>query len=119
LDSLLKNLETSTKTNILFENDIKNLNQQKLDLEKEIIKVKEQYQSSQCFLNDTSTKKLEYLDKIRSEIMVEENLKIEMDKKLFITNRIIDVLAVGFKKVCKILNLLDAESNNQEAEVNY
>lgn len=117
LDSLSKYLEMSTKTNSLFENDIKNLNKQKIDLEKEIIRVKQELQSSQCFLNDTSTKKLEYLEKIKGEIKVEECLKKEMDKKLFTMNRVIDVLSVGFKKVCKKLRLFDMEPS-QEAEVN-
>lgn len=116
LDSLSKYLEMSTKTNSLFESDIKNLNQQKIDLEKEIIRVKQELQNSQCFLNDTSSKKLEYLDKIKSEIKVEENLKREMDKKLFTMNRVIDVLSVGFKKVCKKLKLFD-EDTTQDAEV--
>ena len=116
LDSLSKYLEMSTKTNSLFESDIKNLNQQKIDLEREIIRVKQQYQSSQCFLNDTSSKKLEYLEKIKAELKIEETLKREMDKKLFTMNRVIDVLSVGFKKVCNKLKLIDSDTN-QEAEV--
>jgi hypothetical protein len=120
LDSLSNYLESSTKTNILFQSDKKNLNKQKLELENEINKVKKQYQFSQCFLNDCSTKKLEYLEKIKSEILIEYNMKKEMNKKSFIINKIIYVLSIGFKKVCKILYLIDIESNtSQESQVIY
>ncbi len=107
----------STKTNSLIEIDIKSLNQQKIELEKEIIRVKQEYLTSECLLNDTSSKKLEYLEKIKLDLKNEENLKIEIDKKLFTINRVIDVLSVGFKKICKILKLFDSEVD-QEAEVN-
>ncbi len=120
MDSLSNYLESSTKTNILFQSDKKNLNKQKLELENEINKVKKQYQFSQCFLNDCSTKKLEYLEKIKSEILIEYNMKKEMNKKSFIINKIIYVLSIGFKKVCKILYLIDIESNtSQESQVIY
>jgi hypothetical protein len=119
LDNLSKYLEMSTKTNSLFETDIKNLNQQKIELEKEIKRVKQEYQKSECLLNDTSSRKLEYLEKIKLDLKNEENFKIEIEKKLFTVNRVIDVLSVGFKKICKMLKLFDSEVD-QEAEVyNY
>lgn len=114
LDSLSRYLENSTKTNKLFESDIKDLNKQKIDLEKDILKVKQEYEKSKCFLNDTSSKKLEYLEKIKSEIKVEDSVKKEMDKKLFVMNRVVDVLSVGFKKACKKLKF---DEETTEAEV--
>jgi len=118
LDSLSKYLEMSTKTNKLFESDIKNLNEQKEILEKKIITAKQELQNSQCYLNDTSTKKFEYLERIRNEIKAEELVKKEMNKKLFTMNRVIDVLAVGFKKTCLSMRFFDVEMKF-EAEVIY
>lgn len=117
LDSLSKYLEMSTKTNKLFESDIKNLNEQKDVLEKKIVSVQQELQNSQCFLNDTSTKKFEYLEKIRNEIKAEELVKNEMNRKLFTMNRVIDVLAVGFKKTCLSMKFFDVEMKF-DAEVN-
>ena len=107
LDSLSKYLEMSTKTNKLFEFDIKNLNEQKLILEKKIIEVKQELQNAQCFLYDTSSKKFEYLEKIKEEIKVEEKIKDEMNRKLYTMNRVIDILAVGFKKTCLKLKFFE------------
>lgn len=118
LDSLSKYLEMSTKTNKLFESDIKNLNEQKDVLEKKIISVQQEVQNSQCFLNDTSTKKFEYLEKIRIEIKAEELVKKEMNRKLFTMNRVIDVLADGFKKTCLSMRFFDVEMKF-DAEVIY
>ncbi len=118
LDSLSKYLEMSTKTNKLFESDIKNLNEQKEILEKKILTVKDELQNSQCLLNDTSTKKLEYLEKVRNEINAEEIIKNDMNKKLFTMNRVIDVLAFGFKKTCLSMKFFDM-SMKFDAEVKF
>lgn len=109
LDSLSKYLEMSTRNNKLFETDIKNLSEQKESLEKKIVLVKQELQNSQCLLNDTSSKKFEYLEKIRNEIKIEEKIKNEMNKKLFTMNRIIDVLAIGLRKVCLSLKIFNLE----------
>ena len=118
LDSLSKYLEMSTKTNKLFESDIKNLNEQKDILEKKIVSVQQELQNSQCFLNNSSTIKFEYLEKIRSEIKAEEIVKSEMNRKLYTMNRVIEVLAVGFKKTCLSMKFFDVEMKF-DAEVIY
>lgn len=111
LDKLSRYLELSTKTNKLFEIDLKNLNEQKANLEKQIEEIKKEIQNAQCVLNDTTTKKFEYLDKLKLDLQTEEETKNKLNKKLFTLNRIIDILAKGFKDICVKLNFLDNSLN--------
>jgi chromosome segregation ATPase len=107
LESLSKYLELSTKTNKLFETDLKSLNEQKQTIEKQIEDIRSEIQKAQCILNDTSTKKFEYLDKLSDDLKKEEETKDKLNKKLYMLNRVIDLLANGFKEVCIKLNFFD------------
>jgi chromosome segregation ATPase len=75
LDKLSEYLELSSKTNKLFENDLKNLNEQKKEIEVKIDQMKKEIQSTQDKVNDTSTKKFEYIDSLKVELEQEEKNK--------------------------------------------
>jgi chromosome segregation ATPase len=107
LENLSKYLELSTKTNKLFETDLKSLTEQKELIEKQIEDIKIDIQKASCVLNDTSTKKFEYLDKLQNDFNKEEELKDNLNKKLYMLNRIIELLADGFKEICLKLNFFD------------
>jgi chromosome segregation ATPase len=117
LDKLSEYLELSTKTNKLFETDLKDLNEQKIQIEEQIEGIKKEIQSAKCVLNDSTTKKFVYLDKLKIDLKNEEELKQKLNKKLFTLNRVIDIVSKGFKDVCLKLNFfdknlkLDAENN--------
>lgn len=100
-------MELSTKTNKLFETDLKNLNEQKSQIEKQIEDIKNEIQDAKCVLNDSSTKKFIYLDKLKSDLESEELIKEKLNKKIFILCRIIGILSKGFKDVCLKLNFFD------------
>lgn len=104
LDKLSEYLELSSKTNKLFENDLKNLNLQKSEIEDKIAKMKEEIHNTQAKVNDTSTKKFEYINALKEELAQEEKNKETYNKKLYTLNRMIDIIAKGFKEVCLKLN---------------
>ena len=64
LDKLSSDLQLSTKTNSLFENDLVNLEKQKKELEDKIEIKKKEIKNAYNILNDTSTKKNEYMEKL-------------------------------------------------------
>lgn len=109
LDKLSSDLQLSTKTNTLFENDLANLKKQKIELEEKINVKKQELNEAYCILNDTSTKKLEYMNKLESELKEEETKKDSLNKRLYSLNRIIDLMSKGFKNVCQNLNFFDKE----------
>ena len=67
LDKLSSDLQLSTKTNSLFENDLVNLEKQKKELEDKIEIKKKEIKNAYNILNDTSTKKNEYMEKLEKE----------------------------------------------------
>ena len=85
----------------------KNKNTTKQTIEKQIEDIRSEIQKAQCILNDTSTKKFEYLDKLSDDLKKEEETKDKLNKKLYMLNRVIDLLANGFKEVCIKLNFFD------------
>jgi len=70
LDKLSEYLDLSTKTNKLFETDIKNLNEQKIQIEEKIDKNKKEIQESHSILMDTSTKKFQHIQKLQVKSFV-------------------------------------------------
>jgi hypothetical protein len=118
LDNLSKYLEISKNTNKLFETDLKNLSNQKLEMEQKIENAQKEYQNSECVLSDTSSKNLEILETLKSQLKKEEEIKESLNKKLYSMNRVIDLISKGFKDVCKKCNFTDeSENTNLEAEV--
>lgn len=104
LDKLSEYLELSSKTNKLFETDLKNLTNQKEEIEEKIKKMKLEIQNTQAKVNDTSTKKFEYINSLKEELAQEEKNKETYNKKLYTLNRMVDIIAKGFKEVCLKLN---------------
>jgi chromosome segregation ATPase len=107
LENLSKYLELSSKTNELFETDLKSLNEQKKNLENSIESIKVDIREADCVLNDTSTKKFEFLDKLKSDLQKEEETREKLNKKLFMLNRIMDIISSAFREVCLKLNFFD------------
>ena len=107
LDKLSSDLQLSTKTNSLFESDLNTLHQQKKELEKNIELKKKEIQDAYCVLNDTSTKKNEYMEKLEKDLKTEEENKAKLNKRLFALNRMIDLMSKGFKNICEKLNFFD------------
>ena len=107
LDKLSSDLQLSTKTNSLFESDLNTLHQQKKELEKNIELKKKEIQDAYCVLNDTSTKKNEYMEKLEKDLKTEEENKVKLNKRLFALNRMIDLMSKGFKNICEKLNFFD------------
>lgn len=107
LDKLSSDLQLSTKTNSLFENDLKSLHKQKLELEQNIEVKKKEIQDAYCILNDTSTKKTEYMNKLEKDLQIEEENKLKLNKRLFALNRMIELMSKGFKNICEKLNFFD------------
>lgn len=99
LDKLSENLAVSTKTNDLFKVDLKNLQEEKDQIEKKIEELKNKLSNSRCLLNDTSSKKFEYIEKLKVDIGKEEKLIEMLNKKYYNLNRIIDILSTVFKKI--------------------
>ena len=104
LDKLSEYLELSSKTNNLFETDLQNLNLQKDEIEQKIAKMKEEIENTQAKVNDTSTKKFDYIKSLKEELAQEEKNKENFNRKLYTLNRMIDIIAKGFKEVCLKLN---------------
>lgn len=107
LDKLSSDLQLSTKTNSLFENDLVNLEKQKQELEKSIELKKKEIQDAYCILNDTSSKKNEYMEKLEKELKDEEAKKELLNKRLYSLNKMIELMAIGFKNICEKLNFFD------------
>ena len=107
LDKLSSDLQLSTKTNSLFESDLHSLHRQKKELEKNIELKKKEIQDAYCVLNDTSTKKNEYMEKLEKDLKTEEENKAKLNKRLFALNRMIDLMSKGFKNICEKLNFFD------------
>ena len=107
LDKLSSDLQLSTKTKSLFESDLNTLHQQKKELEKNIELKKKEIQDAYCVLNDTSTKKNEYMEKLEKDLKTEEENKAKLNKRLFALNRMIDLMSKGFKNICEKLNFFD------------
>ena len=107
LDKLSSDLQLSTKTNSLFESDLNTLHQQKKELEKNIELKKKEIQDAYCVLNDTSTKKNEYMEKLEKDLKTEEENKAKLNKRLFALNRMIDLMSKVFKNICEKLNFFD------------
>ena len=83
LDKLSSDLQLSTKTNKLFESDLKSLHEQKQQLEINIEEIKKEIQNALCVLNDTSIKKSEYIEKLAKDLAIEEETKEKFNKRLF------------------------------------
>ena len=107
LDKLSSDLQLSTKTNSLFENDLVNLEKQKKELEKNIELKKKEIQDAYCILNDTSTKKNEYMEKLEKELKDEEAKKDLLNRRLYSLNKMIELMSIGFKNICEKLNFFD------------
>ena len=107
LDKLSSDLQLSTKTNSLFENDLINLENQKKELEKNIELKKKEIQDAYCILNDTSSKKNEYMEKLEKELKDEEAKKELLNKRLYSLNKMIELMSIGFKNICNKLNFFD------------
>ena len=107
LDKLSSDLQLSTKTNSLFESDLESLHKQKEELEKNIEAKKKEIQDAYTILNDTSTKKNEYMNKLENELKEEEDKKNLLNKRLYALNRMIDLMSKGFKNICEKLNFFD------------
>ena len=111
-------LQLSTKTNHLFEKDLVNLEKQKKELEKNIEIKKKEIKDAYQILNDTNSKKNEYMEKLEKELKDEEEKKNLLNKRLYALNRMIELMSKGFKKICEKLNFFDQnlkfESDNPE-----
>ena len=107
LDKLSSDLQLSTKTNSLFEKDLANLEMQKQELEKNIEIKKKEIQEAYSILNDTSTKKNEYMAKLEKELKDEEEKKDLLNRRLYSLNRMIELMSKGFKNICEKLNFFD------------
>jgi hypothetical protein len=116
LENLSTYLDISSTTNKLFETDLKILNEQKISLQKEIENIKIQIEKAECVLNDTTSKKIEHLKKLDSEYKQEEDMKEKLIRKIFMLNRVINLLAIGFKEACLKINFFD-KNLKLEAEV--
>jgi hypothetical protein len=118
LDKLSSDLQLSTKTNHLFEKDLVNLEKQKKELEKNIEIKKKEIKDAYQILNDTNSKKNEYMEKLEKELKDEEEKKNLLNKRLYALNRMIELMSKGFKKICEKLNFFDQnlkfESDNPE-----
>jgi len=109
LDKLSEYLELSSKTNKLFETDLKKLNEHKEGLEKQIDKVKEEIQQCQCILMDTSSKKESYQKKLMDELKKEEDKRASLNKKFHSMNVLIDILSRVLKNLCNNLKYNETE----------
>lgn len=109
LDKLSEYLELSSKTNKLFETDLKKLNEHKEGLEKQIDKVKEEIQQCQCILMDTSSKKENYQKKLMDELKKEEDKRASLNKKFHSMNVLIDILSRVLKNLCNNLKYNETE----------
>lgn len=107
LDKLSEYLAMSTKTNKLFEKDLEKLNEDKQAVEKSISEVRVKLANSKCLLDDTSSKKFEYMEKLRNDIDKENRIKDMMNRKLYNMNRVVDLLAIGLKKICGNIDYFD------------
>ena len=107
LDKLSEYLAMSTKTNKLFECDLKKLNEDKILIEKDIEEIKVKLENSKCLLDDTSSKKFVYIEKLKNMIATEEKINITLNKKLYNMNRVVDVIAIGLKNVCSKIDYFD------------
>ena len=111
LDKLSSDLQLSTKTNSLFENDLVNLEKQKKELEENIEIKKKEIKNAYNILNDTSTKKNEYMEKLENEVKEEENKKELLNRRLYSLNKMIELMSKGFKNICQKLNFFDKDLN--------
>lgn len=107
LDKLSSDLQLSTKTNSLFESDLNTLHKQKEELENNIQIKKKEIQDAYSILNDTTTKKEAYKNKLEQELKNEEEKKLLLNKRLYALNRMIDLMSKGFKNICEKLNFFD------------
>ena len=89
LDKLSSDLQLSTKTNSLFESDLVNLEKQKKELEDKIEIKKKEIKNAYNILNDTSTKKNEYMEKLEKELKDEEAKKDLLNRRLYLENIIL------------------------------
>ena len=106
LDKLSSDLQLSTKTNSLFENDLVNLEKQKED---NIEIKKKEIKNAYNILNDTSTKKNEYMEKLEKELKDEEAKKELLNRRLYSLNKMIELMSKGFKNICEKLNFFDKD----------
>ena len=60
-------------------------------------------------INDTSTKKNEYMEKLEKELKDEEAKKDLLNRRLYSLNRMIELMSKGFKNICEKLNFFDKE----------
>ena len=109
LDKLSSDLQLSTKTNSLFENDLVNLEKQKKELEENIEVKKKEIKNAYNILNDTSIKKNEYMEKLEKELKDEEAKKDLLNRRLYSLNRMIELMSKGFKNICEKLNFFDKD----------
>lgn len=109
LDKLSSDLQLSKKTNTLFESDLSNLEKQKKELEDKIEEKKKEIDDAYNLLNDTSSKKNEYIDQLEKDLEAEEKTKQLLNKRLFALNRMIDLMSKGFKNICMKLNFFDQD----------
>ena len=111
LDKLSENLAVSTKTNYLFKTDLKNLQDEKDNIEYKIEEVKSKLSNARCLLNDTSSKKFEYIEKLKIDIAKEEKIIEMLNRKYYNLNRVIDIMSIVFKKIYGQISYND--SNNE------
>ena len=107
MDKLSEYLTMSTRTNKLFEKDLEKLNEDKLAIEKNISEIRVKLWNSKCLLDDTSSKKFEYMEKLSNYIEKENRIKDMMNRKLFNMNRVVDLIAIGLKNICRNIDYFD------------
>jgi hypothetical protein len=112
LDKLSEYLAMSKKTNKLFENDLMNLNENKNLIEKNIQDIKNKLTNSSCLLDDTSSKKFEYMEKLKIDIDKELKIRDMMNRKVFNMNRVIDLISIGVKRICSIVDYSNENSGD-------
>jgi len=109
LDKLSEYLAMSSKTNKLFEKDLEKLIEDKKAIERSIKEIKGKLANSKCLLDDTSSKKFEYMEKLQKDIEKENKIKDMMNRKVYNLNRVMDLLAIGLKKICSNIDHFDGK----------
>lgn len=110
LDKLSEYLELSTKTNKLFESDLKSLNEQKELLIKKIEQTKLEISESKNQLEDVSTKKFEYIEELKQKVVAEEETKLKLNKRILMLNKVLKLTAHSFKDIHDKLNFFESKS---------
>ena len=104
LEKLSEYLELSNKTNELFETDIKQLYEKKTTLEKQIVDIKEEITEIENQVNDNSTKLIQQIEKYQEDVSQAKADEEKYNKKIFVLNKVINLLSMGFEKLYQKLN---------------